>query len=142
MSLHIAYQRGITERTTNICLQGSQENPPHGASSSLCHLVHQMGTSRPVTPFRCCLGPIHASCFPPERMQKELQPHGATCYSGGHWLLHLWSLAPLPAGYPAVYTSCTLILLMTSTFLVFTLFTEPRGRLGGANRLEGDSREL
>ena len=45
--------------------------------------------------------------FPPERMQKELQPHGATCYLVATGFLHpVEPQAPLPAGYPAVYTSC------------------------------------
>ena len=51
--------------------------------------------------------PSMLPCFPPERMQRESQPHSATCYLVATGFLHpVEPRAPLPAGYPAVYTSC------------------------------------
>ena len=86
------------------------------------------GNSRPVTPFQCCLG-THP-CFPVFHQSacrkncSHTVPHAIwwPLASSTQWSLGLLYLLGILLSTPAV----SLILLMTSTFLVFTLFTEPR----------------
>ena len=86
------------------------------------------GNSRPVTPFPCCLG-THP-CFPVFHQSACRENHSHTVPHAIWWPLASsiqWSLGLL---YLLGILLCTpvvsLILLMTSIVLVFTLFAEPR----------------
>ena len=87
------------ESTIYICIQGSQENPPHGASG---------GNSLPVVPFQCYLV-IHQplSSLSPEPMPRGLQTHGIIYYVVATGFLHpVEPQTLLPTGYPANYDNC------------------------------------
>ena len=91
------------ESTIHICLQGIQVVP-----AAVCAILFIKWELTACNAISMLFGdPSMLPSFPPERMQKELQPHGATCYLVATGFLHpVEPRAPLPAGYPAVYTSC------------------------------------
>ena len=136
------------ESTLHIGLQGSQEDPPYGASGSPCCLVPQRGTHA-CSPFQCCPGnspPLRG--LPLEPTPRGSQPHSTACYEMATVFLHpverqallpsgypaassyVEPQAPLPAGYFVNYTNLLLfILFLTPVVLLFTLsslFAEPR----------------
>ena len=125
----------------HIHLQGSQENVSHGASSSPCCLVQQVGALACNT-FQCY--PVNRPLPPSlllEPMPKGSWPHGTTCYvvaagslqpvespallpAGYPATSSVEPQAPLPAGFPVDYTSC-IVDPVHDIISLFTLFTEP-----------------
>ena len=94
------------ESTIHSHLQGSQENPPHGANSSSTTCLPKR-SSLPVTLFECY--PVNRPplpSLPPEPTPGGWQPQGTTCFMMATGFVHpVEPQALLPAGYPPNFSS-------------------------------------